>query len=57
MVMSAKKAQSLKDLFSILNEFHEYQLEYAIKNNGLAYEYNTLGLAEWLEFYKKVKEL
>lgn len=39
-------------LKSTLEQFHQFQLE-----NDDPYEYNTLGLAEWLEFDKKVSEL
>lgn len=43
----------LKNMLSLLLEFHYYQLEYS-ENGKPPYSYDTLGLAEWMEFCKGV---
>jgi len=51
-----KNNEFLSNLLVTLNQFHIYQLEYTDEYNGKPpYKYDTLGLAEWLEFCKGIE--
>lgn len=45
----------LSNLLETLNRFHEWQLENADNDGRTPYKYDTLGLAEWLEFDRGVR--
>lgn len=44
----------LAELLKTLMEFHEYQLENG-ENGRTPYNYDTIGLAEWLMFNKGIE--
>ncbi len=43
----------LSNLLMTLNEFHKWQLDHTLESPP--YTYDTLGLAEWLEFDKSIE--
>jgi len=45
-----KNNQFLVELLTTLQEFHNFQLD-----NEVPYDYNTLGLYEWLVFNKGIE--